>query len=56
MKNVVEIDTTRGVASPLYSYIRRHTSELVKISGTVQRNYNMGNIAAKLYHYFLIRA
>jgi hypothetical protein len=40
----VEIETTRGMASPLYSYIRRHTSELVYRSGTAQRNYNMGDI------------
>jgi hypothetical protein len=45
VKNDVENDTTRGMASPLHSHFRGHTSELVYRLGIAQRNYNMDYIA-----------
>jgi hypothetical protein len=38
MYNPMEIGTTRGVATSLYSYIGRNSKELVYIIETAQRN------------------
>jgi hypothetical protein len=37
--NSMEVGTTAGIATSLYSYIQRHTEELVHGIGTAQRNY-----------------
>jgi hypothetical protein len=34
----MDISTTRRMATPFYSHIRRHSEELVHITGTTQRN------------------
>ena len=54
VKNVVETDTTRGMASSLHTYFRGHTNELVYRPRIVQRNYNMEEIAIELHNHFLI--
>jgi hypothetical protein len=45
VKNVVEKDTTRGMASSLHTYFRGHTNELVYEPGIVQGNYNVDDVA-----------
>ena len=54
VKNVVENDTTRGMASSLHTYFKVNTSELVYRPGIAQRNYNMKDIAMELHNHFLI--
>jgi hypothetical protein len=40
----MENDTTRGMASSLYSHIRRDSNKLVYRPGIAQRNYRLDNI------------
>ena len=47
MNNPMEIGTTRGMATSLYSYIRRHTKKLVYRTGTTQRNGRLDILAAE---------
>jgi hypothetical protein len=52
VKNAVENDTTRGMASSLHTYFRGHTTKLVYRLGIVQRNYNKEDIATKIHNHF----
>jgi hypothetical protein len=56
VKNIVENDTTRGMASSLHTYFKGNTSKLVHRPGIVQRKYNMEDVAIELHNHFLIRA
>jgi hypothetical protein len=46
--NIVEDETTRGMASSLYQCIGMNPRELVYRPGDVQRHYRMDNITTKL--------
>jgi hypothetical protein len=54
MKNTMEDDTTRGMASSLHPYIGRNSRKLVCRPGTVQRHCRMDNITTKFYSNLLI--
>jgi hypothetical protein len=56
VKNAMENDTTRGMASSLHTYFRGHTNELVHRPGIAQRKYNVEGIAIELHNHFLIQA
>jgi hypothetical protein len=44
MKDTMEDDTPRGMASSFYPYIGRNPRELIHRTGDVQRHYRMENI------------
>jgi hypothetical protein len=45
MYNPMDIGTTRGMATSLHPYIRRHPKELLYIIGTTLRNCKLGGDA-----------
>jgi len=50
----MEAGTTREMATPLHSYIRRHPKELIYIIGTAQRNCKLGRFAVEFCEYVCI--
>jgi len=54
MYNPMDIGTTRRMATPLYSYIRRHPKEMVYRIETAQRNCKLGIFVVEFcYHLFI---
>jgi hypothetical protein len=54
MKNTMEVETTRIMASLLYSYIGRGTRKLIHRLGDAQRHCKMGSIKKIKIGNFLI--
>jgi hypothetical protein len=54
VKETMEDDTTRGMASSIYPYIGRKRRELVYIPGDAQRHYKMNKITKEFCSNLLI--
>jgi hypothetical protein len=54
MNNSMDIGTTRGMETSLYSYIRRHTKKSVYKTGTAQRNWKLGRFAIEICDHVFI--
>jgi hypothetical protein len=54
MYNSMDIGTTKIMATSFYSYIRRHSKELVQRLGTAQGNCNLGRNAIEFCDHIFI--
>jgi hypothetical protein len=54
MYNPMDIGTTRGVATSIYSYIGRNPKESIYKIGTEQRNCKLGRVAIEFCDHIFI--